>query len=635
MAVTKSETELLVDTQPIDDFLVDANRRPVWPVRTDYDWQLLERYCSVLKVDIREVRGRRGRIRARRQEVWGLGEEVFDMARLYAHLTRRCFRVTPELGGLVLSSRVAVIVANASRIDADVLNALYARTVAAAPGIICDNFPQGIRTQVLLRSAAATLVGYAGPPINLGFLRADRQASDEDSDRPRGEPDEGYVRSAVSRGTEALAVTTHSDGTDAYLGPHLSMCAISDPPTEADPARTPYCWATSYCFRHEMAVSEALASNRILSPAVVKAKIMVWGACFGYPSPARSVDSKWALLWGLLHSGSVGCLITPWSVAMTSQAFIGALVRDLTAGTSAGVAVARHNRSRPARETGTQFCIIGDPDTRVAILDTSASPQKGGAATRPKVMGHADLRGTSFLLACLPLLFTECADVKARSLCREAELALRRYQRAGEIGMDVEGVPPALGPNARQSVAELFRYQGSLLVDFTPTWLSLARRSYSLPSTPCPSCLADRDVHCYEFFVPWIERRTVTKCARCGVQKDVPSGAMVDLSVRPGVAVLSGVPPGTDWLGRLVVSRGSRIVAEWTWPVGSHGRAKRLLRFSQPAKGAVLHARLVVLVGTTIAVVGSHFESGKNRRPMRASVTRPMSEPRRPQSKLA
>ena len=84
--------------------------------------------------------------------------------------------------------------------------------------------------------------------------------------------------SADSTSPAILAVTTHSDGVDAFLGPMTTICAVVDvDPSTRDMVRPPKCILTQQCHRHHVAITTAVQQTHLVSVRHLAARVLVCG----------------------------------------------------------------------------------------------------------------------------------------------------------------------------------------------------------------------------------------------------------------------------------------------------------------------------------------------------------------------
>ena len=126
-------------------FLVDDQQLPVWPVTTHDELIELRHLCKTLSSRVKYVTWRVGRTQPGKEEVVGLGADVAEAARLYAHLTQRRVRLASNLKGLDAGVLPSVVVTSPSWLCNDLMEKLYCAGGVSAPGIICASVPKLLR----------------------------------------------------------------------------------------------------------------------------------------------------------------------------------------------------------------------------------------------------------------------------------------------------------------------------------------------------------------------------------------------------------------------------------------------------------------------------------------------------------
>ena len=439
---------IFVDKSPSHDLLIDRRGHPVWPIADADDWRAVSRLCQLRSIHIQEVQGQPGEIKRQKGVVTGLGcAKVQEVARLYAHLTARRYQGATDTSVVRDLSRSAVVVTTSDYLTANLLHALYSDTSArSSAGLICASGVEQLRRQVLVRSILARKVlteetapwTVILPTANVGTPAEARYQVFDASSSPQD------VRAALSSRSGLLAIATHCDGVDAFLGRSLTFCAIDVADTSADKSRAPSCLLSGYCHRHGVSVPEFRGLGVSISPADVSAGILLLDTCFGTLASDAPIDSRWGLGRHFIENLEIGAIATTWELTLLDVRKLEGLTVDLGSGMTLGRAVARFNRSPMARRTATRLAIFGDPETRVARHSRTAARTGRSiheATSRPKVTVSAELGELGFsraylehgVAALLPQL-AACSPRRVDQIKRQLDAAqdalecLKRYE---------------------------------------------------------------------------------------------------------------------------------------------------------------------------------------------------------------
>ena len=213
------------------------------------------------------------------------------------------------------------------------------------------------------------------------------------------------IRAALNTRSGLLAIATHSDGIDAFLGPSLTLCAIDAGGASAANDRAPSCWLSGYCHRHGVSVPEFRKLGVSVNPADVSAGILIFDTCFGTLTAQGPIDSRWGLGRHLIENLAIGATVTTWELTLLDARKLEKFVVDLKSGMTLGRAVARFNRSEIARRTAARLAVFGDPETRAAtrsqISDPPARLDVPRAISRSRVTESSELRELGFSRAYL------------------------------------------------------------------------------------------------------------------------------------------------------------------------------------------------------------------------------------------
>jgi hypothetical protein len=354
---------LAASDQP-GEILRDGAGLPVWPAANPADRAALEGVARLFGTNLDFVTAEPGLAATRGGLVIGIGEDVEDLARLYAHLTRRGFAMAED-GSALRDLSPSVVVTTLGLVSVELLDSLYSPDCGnVSPGMILADTVEALRSQVLIRSAAAALTS-ALPPLRIDLFPAQAfSATASETGMLLGgsasKPE--YVR-ALSLGASVVSLLTHSDGIDAKLGP-LVLCPMQRVPLVFDEARLPTCQITRMCHRLSMPLEQALESGALLSPEAISTRVLVFAVCWGLLLKSSVDDYAWSLLARLLASSTIGAVLTSWEVILVTSDDLAILCKALIAGRTAGEALSEFLRDTGVRQKGIRMCLLGDPELR-------------------------------------------------------------------------------------------------------------------------------------------------------------------------------------------------------------------------------------------------------------------------------
>ena len=607
---------LRVDPSPVQPTLATPEGDPVWPAWGPDDLQALRRVAATFGARLDLVTGRPGPGRPRSGVVVALGRGVEAAASLYAHLTSRHSRKACEIADLSVAGPPDVVVTTPPWLREDLFHALYeGESASAVPGILCADSEDTLRRQVLVRSAAAVLQGRLNTRRIDLLLTSAFSVVELQGQRVLGcDAEAQEVRCALREGAGVLTVMTHSDGIDAFLGKDLVLCPMDRVPLRANPGRLPRCQETGFCHRRDQSMEEALGSGRLAFPQDITARIFVLASCCGVLPPDAVVEPVWGLLPHLLASPTLGAVVTTAGVALLSTSMVDLLAGVLSAGASAGEALALLLRFPEVRRVACRFVLFGDPGVRLPPESSSevcVEPAPSPAAISLK--DPQDFGQVGFLYrAILHRLFTDPgypgeSGVPLGRLAAEALEALQQYEIALWSGTPTEGEFAAPGPRLRRALLPCICLAPSISV--YESWLRFARLEACEGMAP-RVCRACREPYnkltsiVASFTVAGVLRRRISFCPRCGFVEDAPLDSDVTLSVIDGVVRLEGRLPSVQWIAGLRIN--SRWPPErywWEWPAASEGGPARLFEPPRPWPPGPLTVALVLLHGSQITIV--------------------------------
>ncbi len=597
--------ELLVahSTDPLA--LLASAAGPVWPVDS-VSLELLRALGRTLGFSIRVMAdaqlNREPLEPTRTSEVVALSSDLASVARLYAHLTRRAWRVVDGPEGLGEVSEGAVLVVGTSGfLGSDVLDALTAPPQSVAPGLLYSSSARGLLHQALIRSAAAVLGGDDECPrvdvlpiLNVAVRRgADRTVIGSGASAEE-------LRTALTTCRGVLTVFTHSDGLDADLGPHFVLCPVDDTWLSAETEREPPCRVSGQCYRLRRPLTAAASAGRFVHPSSLAARAFIFNACIGVMPKDLNHDPRMGMGFRLLDNPGLATVFTSWRPALTTPGDTELLTRLLVAGVTAGEAVAHHNRAHHDRGTGHRLALFGDPECRVTTLvseqidrDALAQVKLGRQLHEPFRFPGEQGAQLSLLLACFDAgdhARAGSLPTMDRSVVRAAVEGIGRFQSAPS---------PGSGAEMRRSVVAALASRGR----FCDMWLRSAASSRVVGHAPCVGCQNTLLRYEIAIAIDGVEARELELCPKCGFSRDLPSGMQADVMVTPTGDVTLDFDPGDEpcELALTVQYRWPEETQVTAWPMLG-GRPRR-----QASCGALMNlpvwVTVTMMVGTRVLLV--------------------------------
>jgi hypothetical protein len=599
---------LYVDRSPRGEFLRSAEGSPVWPAGSAEELADLARVAELCGARIEEVHAKPGEAKAGREVVVALGEGVEDLARLYAHLTGRQVRSARDLTELAEGVRPAVVVTTEAWFTAELMDVLYAAEHAGpAPGILCARDLEGLRRQVLLRSAAAALSGpLKAGRIDVRPLLPIPRLVTPTKELLGGKASPSELRAALGKGAGLLTLLTHTDGIDGCLGP-LTLCPMDRRPADADPDRSPACQMTGMCHRLDLPLEEALHSDSLLAPEGLSARLLVLYGCWGALLNDSVVDAAWGMAPRLQASPDLGAVVTTWKMDLYNPEALEVLARPLSRGVPVGEALGRLLRSATARRIGLRMCLLGDP--RVCFPATEPGPRskrkptsRPAEATETRGKRADDLGGLAFLRAHLLERLPYLSDELGQS-AQAALDEIEAYECAVWRGVPLPAVEEMHGHPMRSAVLDCLCALGSVPA---LRWMNLARSFRAEPSGErCFGCGQRTEALVMRTRVAGAPARRMLNCPRCGFVEDrsVRAGA-IPVAVREGSTVrLQGPLPDANWAARLVLDPPLASLKKcWEWPAGPDGKPAAVFEPPEPWPVGPLRLAFFRMVGGDLSI---------------------------------
>lgn len=569
---------ILFDPDPAAEHLVDRDGEPVWPLRSGEDHDAVAAVAELFGAAMSAAHGRPGATRAGWEEVVALGAEHEAAARLHAHLTGRRFRGVRSAAALSMEAPPAVVVTGFDRLSAALTDALHRG--GAGPGFVVAA-PGGspLRRNVLRRAAAARLV--TAPGLRRADLHpfAEPGAPGPHPVVARGDTGD-RMRALLGVGAGVLSVLTHSDGVDASLG-EVVLCPMGEPVAGADPARSPSCWSSGICHRLSRPLDEALTSGRIARAGEIRARVLLWNACFTVAYPDDPLDPRWSVLARLLEAPGIGAIALAPDLSHDSGPTLEPLAAALARGVRLGDALAEHNRHPMRRAIGARLILFGDPRVALAARAVAEPAELAPAPSPPPAppsSGWPMLETLAAAEAESPAFFAGPARAAAAALAR--------------------GAPDA---EIRERFAELVACRVRAFTQWAPLTDPDQLRGRA---ATCPRCSGPARQVGHTMRAPALAPRIVTVCPRCQVVEDMPLGCDLTVTVAGDEIAIGGTLPGRDWAAR------ARVYAQvpWNgplvrWPAASDGTPVRRLAIGPVAASGVHQVTFALVWGREYAAV--------------------------------
>jgi hypothetical protein len=550
------------------------------------------------------------RLATGKEIVIGLGAGVQDAARLYAHLTARQYRLADSLAAVADGPQASVIVTTSSWVNDELLE-IASLPISRRPvtGIVYADNEDELLDQVLIRSAAASLHARVGMPrIDIYPNKPLPHLAAPGREVLGGKSTASEIIQALKRGAGVLCVNTHADGVDAFMGPHLTLCAMDRTPAGADEHRSPRCRETGACHRMHVPIQTALASGALIYPEIICARVLIWSVCTGVLLSEALVDPAWGIARRLLRSSTLGAIITTWGVVITDDSVLNRMANELTEAVPVGRALSRFNHSSNARRLGYRMCLFGDPRVRVTSKEQGAALKGNNQPlpARPSAPVNKALLEIPLLRACLTLgrrSENEAGPASESAVTDEVLASINSYERMAWLGAPVEEKPDSPGPVMRRSITNyLLRKRGRFNDDWTHLVANL--RADAKPSA-CFGCGRRTNTLLASLRIPGVARRRLIICPVCGVIADCPEHARMTLELEANNAVrLGGELPSEHWTAGLYLASSSAAYSSWfDWPAAIDARPLEVFAPPERWPPGPLRIGVVMMWDSFVAIV--------------------------------
>lgn len=593
--------------------LIGDDAQPVWPVHSVEERAALDALCEVFGAEPIATPARAGAAHDPAGTVVGIGD-VAEEARLYAHLTRREWRLVDAAAELRGSPLPDVVISLGSRIDAALVEVL-ATAPADGPitGIVWGRTRAELGIQVLLRTAAAVLAAPRAWAFTgvLGYASGLERVASEEVEWLGGGATPEALRGAVSRGAALLTVIGHGDPMSFRLADDIVVCGVPlQPETSADPARAPLCHATGVCHKLHVPFAEATGSERFLAPATLAARVVTLICCQSAFIGSPALDAAWTVLPQLLANPRLGAIAATPDLSTLSMGEVSEhLCKPLVAGVPVGRALADYERHPAIARIGHRLILFGDPATRTGPPRSPPPLTPGGAAAPggrtvpgpPRDRRAAELE----LLSTIAQYVRGDTRVEGTRTSERALDALRRHE--------VDPDAASAGALRRALLDHVATIRGRP----EDAWmLLLAELRRAREPTPCPNCA-------------WPVRPATTRlasglvrvlvhCPRCANVVDRPSDATaIALQATLPRLRFDGPLPARDWAAAAyLVSEDPQLAEMQPWPADADGAPCRTIELSA-ASGPPrpLAVRVVLIAGLTVHAFGVPGRADRERAP--------------------
>jgi len=598
--------KLLISTNPPAELIVDDMNRPVWPVTNSLERESLAEVAELFNVELVEVTAHPAPSISEGVEIvtaWGEGTE--EAARLYAHLTERRYSPLDSFTGLEqMDPQPSVLLLSLDHLNNELLTSLYAEPRSRKPiGIICAE-TKSLKPQVLVRAAAALILGE--PTIrNVSVFPLWGEGKVYIDEREVGDLSREQILNIFGSRAGTLVIQTHSDGMDAMLGPNLILCPLDHLSPGADKSRSNRCVETNWCHRSRTSISDFLDSSRFVSPHSFSAHILVWDVCWGAIPPDGLIDPAWGIGKRLLDSPRVGAILAPWDLSLSSPKLVGALIQNLESGMTVGDSLLAHNLSMEAQRFRHRMCLFGDPRVRLASISDKSQPPTPRSKFNSafvRLAKPAVNDSTIFVrrLVARMIARPSYAGAKLGQIGNRAMRAIEDYEQAAGASLESERTISA-GRVLRSTVLACMRKRGPVIFN---EWFSEGVPVGTSFGSPCFACqIQSNKLVTSILSIPGSRvKRRVSRCQRCGIVEDVPIDSNLTLSINSDRYIqLAGDLPVDAWKAQFLIRQqhtNRRLVIDW--PRESNKTPARFIKLPISLPAGILQAGLVLMHDTQI-----------------------------------
>lgn len=383
------------------------------------------------------------------------------------------------------------------------------------------------------------------------------------------------VRAALASGAGVLNVVTHSDGIDALLGPGI-LCPIGNWPPARHNHKTPACVITGRCHRSGQSLEEVRTADFVISPALIRARVLLWQGCFGIRFQDSVVEPVWGLLPHFLANSSLGAVLTSWEVILPRPEISRLFIQFLFCGLSLGEALFATMEYPAAQAVGWRLCLFGDPSLKLPLIDFHDGITQNPTDERPaKPFGWKRSSAQwGFIRTYLTLALEHCSG-------EVANLAKDALAAAVDLEQRMSAQVPRtqtrdLDRQMRRALLKYFCRRGTVPAH---DWMKLAENFSTQGTEHCDTCRQRTRTTVIRLGSGrWI--RSLKMCPLCGIIEDKPRDWFsISIKVSDACAVLKGEFPRSHWTASLLVEpplkeRGFGVA----WPRNPAGAPIRTFR---------------------------------------------------------
>lgn len=562
------------------DILVSDAEVPIWPVANDQERESVVSMADMFETSVCWTEPHdAGNVRGV-ETVVALGNEVASIGRLYAHLTNRNLTLVPASQTPIIEG-CSVILGLMSQISGDLIEHIYRTDRNYYPGLVVGRDLIDLRRKALVSALTAVTLPRSRPSVFNLQPRFDFGIFVVGETLLIGSASPPEARKALLKhGRSVVAYCGHSDGIDADLGRGLVLCPRDErwPTPEAAANRTPICYSTAWCYRHNREI-DATAGSRI-HPALIRTRLLLWNTCTGIILNDAPMDPSLGVGMTLATSTSIGALMSTWRIELAPSNVTDSLLDGMLHGMTAGEGLAIHNCSSQAKKYGHRLCLFGDPRTRIAPEERSNAPRTKFVHASTSVVseepGQIEVR---FLRSCL----YEARDNESNN--RDRNNIKSRIESAAQAVASYE-----LAIWRRSTQDDTLRRKRELLRSFvefaahTKLWEFwspfIADINYVSSTESCLNCGGPLGTHEITFkHLP--VRRTISNCRLCGIVADKPRDWIIMAKIQPNEIQIIGELPAGMWASA-ITAKYKDPVSRQVWLLPSHGDVEGLGRVPVP-----------------------------------------------------
>lgn len=392
-------------------------------------------------------------------------------------------------------SDVDIVVTLWQSISSRLLHILFESDRSRTPGIIAAT-TEGRLAKVVAR-LLADRTPRAGRPRRVDVLPSVPLGSHLLDGRVLcgGKSSVDELRTVLSSQAELLVIAAHSDGIDADLSPAV-LCPF---PLEREQSSNLTCVLRSWCHRTSAPLKAALLGGLLISPATIKAKLLLMLTCHSVIPNEGAEYNAVPLLERIIVDGQVSCTVAMWGVGFLAHGEVDRIARIFQSGGTAGAAMRQLLALDLVREGRGRFALFGDPELtlRPGYRQLETPPEQQTLGSLPN--------GRSFLASLL--------DGCRRNDRTSTKESTKRFAQV------VEKYPDGLNKSeVQKATIEVVAAFGTMPIK---QWLadSIKLQATSPIKSKCSTC-GSLCIHLETDGFRRLDARTVISCPTCGIAKD-------------------------------------------------------------------------------------------------------------------